>query len=44
MRETVDVGIFVLCLVAAAGAECIPLLLILTAVILGLTILKEVLL
>lgn len=42
MTRYIDYAIFTLVLLAAAGAECIPLLLILTAVILGLTVLKEI--
>lgn len=37
-----DAAVFVLCLAAAACAECIPLLLILVSAAVGLTILKEV--
>lgn len=42
MTSRIDAAILALCLLACAGAECVPLLLILTAAAGGLMILKEV--
>ena len=42
MTRCIDAAILTLCLLACAGAECVPLLLILTAVAGFLTIGKEV--
>lgn len=42
MTSRIDAAILALCLLACAGAECVPLLLILTAAAGGLKILKEV--
>lgn len=41
MPRYIDPVILAICLLAAAGAECVPLLLILTVCAVGLTALKE---